>query len=1423
MINLTVVIDNDEAIRKLHELQSVAKQTTSSVVTDSERVDESWNKMKNTLVGLAAGVSFASLAQKIISIRGEVQQLEVAFETMLGSKEKAETLMAEIIDLAAKTPFGLQDVSNATKMLLAYGSSAEEVADEIRMLGNIASGLSIPLNDMIYLYGTTRTQGRMFTQDLRQFMGRGIPLAEELAKQFGVTKDEVGGLVTAGRVGFEDMRQALEAMTSEGGKFNDLMDKQSQTISGQISNLEDAIYQMFNSIGESSEGVISDAISAVAWLVEHYESILVILKQLILAYGSYKAALIAVAAVEKTKAILSVAAAYYQKTKALRASTIALDLLNKAWKASPIGWIAAGIGLVVSALTSFVSWTNEAAGSAKKMKREIGELEQAERDEYAEVNRLVYSYEHLADTEEERTEILQRLNEISPDIIEGVDAQAEAIDRLRQNLVAYNEVQLQTIQLARLKGMNEEALTEVANAQTDKAANEAELERQLSELAILSTEELSEKINFAYLDQFGGYLSRINAEAIVRNRAAGALFSDEVKRQFAEEILRIANEDLAPGEMVSQIRAIRASVGEGSYALNGIDGFSLVDTQRAIDRADETIAAAEAELQRIESIMPGILERLGLESYGEGLEDTGETARTYAEAFIEAEREYLDAVRALESAQRDRTSVTEEDYEAMRQRADDATKRYRELGGVVSSSSSSQNAEAQKRAEQILRAERQMQASIEQTRIDLMEEGAEKEYAQAEYNHNRRIEQLQQQEAELRRLQNGMLTETQSELIDNLRQQVDALRLEELEQAIFGDIDEQSSAAIEHLEASRKSWNEYLEEYGTFQERLRATTIRYNEAIGAAETEGERRAIEAERDAVLAQFEVEASTWAQDLVGKTIDELNAMVDQIESQIEAKRAMFDAMESSDTAEAQALLQEIARLNAELNVLRERISNASASTRNGDWDETTQVFQNINKAATDAADGIAEFDEEIAEVLRTMAQLSSVATNLIGAIQAVGKASTAATEAISAMEKASAILAVVGAAIQAVSFLVSLFKGSDEVSKTKREFKELNDELERLRKLARIDSVDGTIFGEDAFGNFRNNIGVMRDALKDLEETQEKIRSLSTQDFFTQLDEYGTHLKHYENYIDALAGMRVKLRDRSGFAEAFGAKDEYADLVSVYPELFAGGEVSLEGLKKLQESDVWEKLSQENRDLIEELIANWDAYNNAVEATNKYLTDIFGELGANITDSLVGAFENGTNAAEAMGEAFSDVIAKMARDVAHSAFIAPLLEDAQEKIKALTASKGEGMSDEDYIKALMDIGMGLVDAGIAQQDNVNAFLGAVDEYGKAQGYDIFDGSASGQTSTTKGFQAMSQDTGDELNGRFTDIQGQVHGINEAVAFIKGLNAQQLQRVSSIDTTVAMIHNDTTLIEKHAKELYAIRDGIDKLNRNIENGLV
>jgi tape measure domain-containing protein len=238
------------------------------------------------------GQGMTNLLTSIVQVRGQFQQLEIAFETMLGSKSKAHELMRQMEETAAKTPFDLDDVANGAKQLLAYGESADKVNDTLVRLGNIASGLSLPLNDIVYLYGTTMVQGRLYAADVRQFTGRGIPLVKELAKMYGVTADEINNMVSAGKIGFPDVQKVLNKLTDEGGQFYNLMEKKSKSLTGMISNLGDTWDQVQDHLGEQNQDLFAGAINAAGYFLEHLEDILKMVKAVAIAYGSYRAALV---------------------------------------------------------------------------------------------------------------------------------------------------------------------------------------------------------------------------------------------------------------------------------------------------------------------------------------------------------------------------------------------------------------------------------------------------------------------------------------------------------------------------------------------------------------------------------------------------------------------------------------------------------------------------------------------------------------------------------------------------------------------------------------------------------------------------------------------------------------------------------------------------------------------------------------------------------------------------------------------------------------------------------------------------------------------------------------------------------------------------------------------------------------------------
>ena len=399
MIDLTAEIDNQEILRRLKQIQQTAKEVTSNVVTDSDRMDMAMRRFSATLAKVGVGFSLGSLVQQIARTRGEFQQLQVAFTTLLQSKEKADALMAQMVDLAAKTPFDLQGVADGARQLLAYGFAAEDVTDTLTRLGNVAAGLGLPLERLTYLYGTTAVQGRLYARDMLQFTSSGIPMLQEMAKMYGVTTEEINAMVTAGKIGFEDVKKVIESMTNEGGQFYNLMENQSKTITGLISNLGDAIDTMFNDIGKSNQGMIASVLQGTISLVENYDVVLGLLIKLVAVYGSYKAALMLVSAAQRANMVVLREAVLQKKlalmygrqlTAAQAVEAARVTLVAKGWKtltlaikantaallANPVTMVTAAIAGLVYGVYKLVTAETAAERAQRKHNEAMDEFNQ---------------------------------------------------------------------------------------------------------------------------------------------------------------------------------------------------------------------------------------------------------------------------------------------------------------------------------------------------------------------------------------------------------------------------------------------------------------------------------------------------------------------------------------------------------------------------------------------------------------------------------------------------------------------------------------------------------------------------------------------------------------------------------------------------------------------------------------------------------------------------------------------------------------------------------------------------------------------------------------------------------------------------------------------------------------------------------------
>lgn len=395
-IKFDITGDNSSVLKAFRGVQDGVSQTARVVEQQGQSIENVFNRIKSVASVAFAGFTAKEIISTLGTVRGEFQQFEIAFETMLGSGQKAKGMISDLANLAATTPFDMKGVVNGAKQLLAYGFAANEITDTMRRLGDVSAGLGLNLQDLTWLYGTTMVQGRLFTRDLMQFTGRGIPLTEELAKQFGVTKDKVSELVTAGKVGFPEVKKAIESLTNEGGKFGGLMEKQSHSITGQISNIQDTIEMAINDLGTQTEGLMNDALDITSKVIDHWKEIGEVILAAASAIGLYKAMAVSVAAFDTA----TTNAGYAAELSALDALLPKKEEVKKTdlEEAVAKGQLsAAQAELVASKREEVAAYVAELQTKAKVMQDEVHVLENKLALQDNEVQSLQDAYDALDD------------------------------------------------------------------------------------------------------------------------------------------------------------------------------------------------------------------------------------------------------------------------------------------------------------------------------------------------------------------------------------------------------------------------------------------------------------------------------------------------------------------------------------------------------------------------------------------------------------------------------------------------------------------------------------------------------------------------------------------------------------------------------------------------------------------------------------------------------------------------------------------------------------------------------------------------------------------------------------------------------------------------------------------------------------------
>ncbi|WP_302946005.1 hypothetical protein [Alistipes finegoldii] len=645
----------------------------------------------------------------------------------------------------------------------------------------------------------------------------------------------------------------------------------------------------------------------------------------------------------------------------------------------------------------------------------------------------------------------------------------------------------------------------------------------------------------------------------------------------------------------------------------------------------------------------------------------------------------------------------------------------------------------------------------------------------------------------------------------------------------------------EYLNEQLDAWNEYYMKYGTILEKMQATKEYYDRKISLAKDAGTAEALRAEKDAAMAALEVEGGDFVNSLISKTKEDIEKLKREIKVALKTLEDEFNKLPSSDSEQGDDLRNKINVLRAQLSAINklDPVSDEEHSESFEKWQKLystlTKIegqFNDIGEAAGGAMGEVISTASKI--TVNSLKMIDSIKTLAENSAEGIEKTGEVAATTIQKVERASVILAIIQAALKVIQSIASIF-GDTETSMERniREAQELNEELRVMNERARLNSdIFSTIFGHDAFGDYVNNVTALTDAMNAYQATMDKIRNRGEEFEFvgskgeaTGLANLRKRAKEWENLYASIANMQVQVRHSTWLRSA-----KYKSLKDMLPELFEGNNVNMQALKEFVEgnSDTFKHLTKENQTYLKELVNNWETYEEAIKAVNDYLNDMFGELGTTLTDALVDSFEQGTNAADAFGEAAGNMLKNLAKQVLYTATIGPEIEKAQKKIDAI--NRDLSLSDEERYNALAGVVDTMLDDVLAQQKVGQELWERLKQAAEERGLQ-WETEAGGQEATSRGFQAMSQDTGDELNGRFTDIQGKVTDIRGYVmamaqtgGIITAINniATLGDRIDQMSVACyeSLRFDAETLIE--VREINSSTKNMDKTLARIEEGI-
>ena len=1319
----------------------------------------SLSKMLGVIGGTAA---LKGLVTDMINVRGEFQKTSIAFETMLGSKEKADALMAQMVETAAKTPFDLQGVTSGAKQLLAYGTSADKVNETLVRLGNIASGLSIPLGELVYLYGTSMSQGRLFTQDVNQFMGRGIPLVAELSKELGKTESEIRKMVTEGKVGFPELQKVIENMTNEGGKFYNLMEMQSTTLSGQISNLGDAWDSMLNSIGEETQGIASITISAVTSIIENYKEVGAIIASLVATYGTYKAAIVVVNMLERAN-IMILRQAVVEKKLAAAANIVLsnsmaiaaargkifatvqkniISTFKGAGKAlaNPYVLFAAAVGTATYGLYQFYTRETE----VEKMQKRYNETKEAaarrEEQHKTKVEELINSIEDETQAEMERIGAIELLKKMYPGIIEKyIDEEGHL-----KNLIALKK--------------------ELSGTDATRKAEENKTELRSYDERIKNQKEYIERM-------------RTNDQSAVDDEIA--------KLKRLEEEREVARQKVASDYINKWITDYNSKSDE--KLKNTIDTYKKLLSENVqgewfTGSKDFKVDEIKQFVSALENLQKARLNAVKNKEYWEDKKKEAEDARNALDISKKNSEEWNKYTKQIQEAQKqiDKYSDSKSGKEADKQKKDQ-----------------------QKSAEELLTLRRQNQ----QDEINLMKEGTEKKLKQIDLDYQKELDAIRKQEKDLSERQGGKLTSEQSIEISARYTNAENKR----DKAI-------ADVTKNQLKTEADAMREYLKEYGTFQQKKEAITKEYNDKIANATTEGDKKILQKQMEEALSSVDMDKLkqeiNWElifsdlNKVSKKSLEQVKQQLKTFKNSDEYKNMAVDQKKVIDEAlnniqstiiDKGGLLGDLPEQLEALRIAQDELKQAqdeyNKSLKSGTDAEKEAALKKKNKAEKNVQNAETNVTRSADKTYQNLITLADTITQLGSSsemsLSQIGSLASGLIDTFT--EAGSKIGGIVGAVFS------------------------LLDGIEKQGFDGFVKNVFSSVFGAGAsmwntitFGGFNKLFGIGGNA-KEVQDTIDRLtdrnETLQTAiEDLTDVMEVSKGTKSVAAYTDAKKlqeeteeNYKKIAQEQARYSNSHHSwnyywggfnQDEIARLSSQIGRNWNGDIWSLspEEMKMLRSNvDMWEKIQNTGKGnyggrLTEKLNDYIDQAGKMEELTNKLYEGLTGISFESMYDSFIDTLMD----MDASAEDAADNIADYFMRAMLSNKIGELYSD---KLEAWWKKFGKSMKDNELTEsrreALLNEYMQYVEEAMKIRDEIAA----------ATGY-TGSSSSSSQETSKKGFATASQDSIDELNGRFTSLQ-------IAGEEIKNQNQQQTMSILELKADMLPIIANTSGIKDIASE--------------------